>query len=61
VKGLRAQADITGAVILVSMIFISSLTIFAVLSYYFASQRSYSEALASETFFNKQNISVTFL
>ena len=60
-RDLRAQADVAGAVILITLLFLSSLTIFVALSYYFASQKSYSEALAFETFFDKQNISVIFV
>ncbi len=60
-KPLRAQSEVVGALMLIGLIFVSSLTLFVALSYYFAGQSSYSRAMSFEDAFDKQNLSVTWV
>ena len=57
----KSQADVLGALMFMGLMFIASFTIFSALSYYFAAQESYSNAMAYSSAYNKQNLSVLYV
>jgi hypothetical protein len=56
-----AVSDVVGAMLLLSVIMASSMMIYLALTSYFAASSGYENALALESLFNRQNVSVYYV